>query len=157
MRTPDYRHVSILWAAPEHAEDLATLHASLFPEPWDAASMHALLSHPGSAAFFARLGYPASPAGFILGRTAADEAELLSIGVSTEHQRHGIGRQLTAALVRTAKKANARRLFLEVGSNNVAALGLYRALGFEEIGRRKGYYAAKQGPAQDALTMSLPL
>ena len=35
MTAIDYKHVSILWAAPEHAAELAKLHASLFDVPWD--------------------------------------------------------------------------------------------------------------------------
>ena len=37
-RAIDYKHVSILWAAPEHAAELAKLHAGLFDAPWDAAA-----------------------------------------------------------------------------------------------------------------------
>ena len=33
MSAVDYKHVSILWAAPEHAEELAELHAGLFEAP----------------------------------------------------------------------------------------------------------------------------
>jgi [ribosomal protein S18]-alanine N-acetyltransferase len=153
----EYRHVSILWAAPEHAAELASLHAALFEEAWDAASIERLLAHPGSTAFVARLGTPAETVGFILGQLAADEAEILSVGVRADRQGHGIGRRLVEALSRAARKSDARRLFLEVGSGNVAALSLYRGLGFQEIGRRKGYYAKAKGPPEDALRLALPL
>jgi ribosomal-protein-alanine N-acetyltransferase len=155
----DYKHVSILWASPENAGDLADLHGRLFPEAWDAASFQKLLAHPGSTAFLARIGQPpkAEMVGFILGQLAADEAEILTLGVRADRQRHGIARRLVEALGRAARKAEARRLHLEVGERNAAALALYRKLGFEETGRRKGYYQHKGQPAEDAVTLSLAL
>ena len=153
----DYRHVSMLWAAPEHAAELAQLHATLFPDAWDAASFERLLGHPGSTAFLARVGQPAGLAGFIVGQVAADEAEILSLGVHEDHQRHGIALRLVEALGRAAKKAEARRLHLEVGQSNAAALALYQRLGFTETGRRKGYYQRPGAAPEDALTLSLAL
>ena len=157
MSAIDHRHVSILWASPEHAEQLAALHAGLFETAWDAAALLNLLSHPGSTAFLARVGTPPRTAGFILGQLAADEAEILTLGVGKDHRRHGIGRRLVEALSRAAKKAEARRLFLEVAADNVAALMLYKKLGFQEVGRRKGYYVRAGAPAVDALTLALTL
>jgi ribosomal-protein-alanine N-acetyltransferase len=157
MSAIDYKRVSILWASPEHAEELAKLHAGLFETPWDAAAFLDLLSHPGSTAFLARVGTPSQTAGFILGQLAADEAEILTLGVVKDSQRHGIGRRLVESLGRAAKKAEVRRLFLEVGESNGAALGLYKGLGFQEVGRRKGYYARAGAVAEDALTLALSL
>jgi len=157
MSAIDYRHVSILWASPEHAAELADLHASLFEAPWDAAAFVSLLNHPGSTAFFARAGAPPQTTGFILGQLAADEAEILTLGVGKDSQRHGIGRRLVEAVARAAKRAEARRLFLEVAQDNAAALALYKRLGFTEVGRRKGYYERAGAPSQDALTLALTL
>jgi ribosomal-protein-alanine N-acetyltransferase len=157
MSAADYKHVSILWAAPEHAEELAVLHAGLFEAPWDAAAFASLLSHPGSTAFLARVGAPPRAVGFVLGQLAADEAEILTLGVGKDSQRHGIGRRLVEALARAAKKAEARRLHLEVAAANIPALVLYKKLGFQEVGRRKGYYQRAGAPSEDALTLALTL
>jgi ribosomal-protein-alanine N-acetyltransferase len=153
----DYRHVSILWAEPEHAADLARLHGELFDQPWDEGSIAQLLRHPGSIAFLARLGGPPHAAGFIMSQLAADEAEILSLGVRKDHQRNGIGRRLVEAMARAARKAEARRLFLEVAGSNLAAIALYKGLGFAEIGRRKGYYVRPGAPPEDALMLALAL
>jgi ribosomal protein S18 acetylase RimI-like enzyme len=45
-------------------------------------------------------------------------------------------------------------LTLEVRASNRAALGFYRAQGFEETGRRPRYYA---DPEEDAVLMGLNL
>lgn len=151
------KHVSILWAGTDHAEELARLHAPLFGSEWNAASLMELLSHPGCTAFVARVGQPPQTAGFIVGQVAADEAEILTLGVCAGWQRRGIGRRLVEALGRAAGKAEARRLYLEVAASNAAALALYRRLGFEECGRRKGYYVRQGAPAEDAVNLALAL
>lgn len=151
------KHVSILWAGPDQAEELARLHAPLFDQPWDAASFHQLLIHPGATGFLARAGSPPETAGFILGRLAADEAEILTVGVCKDWQRLGIGRQLVQALARAAKKAEAHRLHLEVSVTNAPALLLYKQMGFQECGRRKSYYERPGAAPEDAINLALPL
>src|SRR5262249_49964957 len=153
----DYKHVSILWAGSDNAAELADLHRGLFDKPWDGAAFQGLLAHPGATAFIARLSSPIEMVGFVVGQLAADEAEILTLGVRTDRQRHGIGRKLVEALARASKKAEVRRLFLEVATDNTAALGLYKSLGFQEAGRRKGYYERPGGVAEDALTLALNL
>jgi ribosomal-protein-alanine N-acetyltransferase len=153
----DYTHVSILRAGPEHAAEIAELHAGLFDAPWSIGSIEELLSRPGSTAFLARLPGPPPAAGFIMGRLAADEAEILSVGVRKDRQRHGIGRRLVESLCRAVRRAGARRLFLEVAQSNAAAVALYRSLGFEVIGRRKDYYQRAGAPPEDALALALVL
>jgi ribosomal-protein-alanine N-acetyltransferase len=55
-----------------------------------------------------------------------------------------------------ARGHGAKRMYLEVRPSNVAGQGLYRRLGFETIGRRRGYYPA--GAArEDAVVMALTL
>ena len=45
-------------------------------------------------------------------------------------------------------------MILEARASNLAALELYRQLGFAEAGRRRGYY---REPAEDAVLMHLKL
>lgn len=153
----DYRHVSLLWAGPEHAADIAQVHKSLFPDAWDVPFLEKVLAHPGSIAFLARIGAPQHTAGFVLGQIASDEAEVLSLGVRADRQRHGIGKRLVEALARAARKSEVRRLFLEVGSGNKPALGLYQKLGFTQVSSRAGYYQRPGAAAEDAHVLSLSL
>ena len=98
----------------------------------------------------------AQPHGFTLSRQAADEEELLLIGVITSSQRRGIGQRLLEALFQSARARGSRRMFLEMREGN-PALGLYLRLGFEPIGRRRGYYrGAADGPL-DAITFARSL
>jgi [ribosomal protein S18]-alanine N-acetyltransferase len=152
-------HLSLLWAGPEHAAELARLRAPLFEEAWNEASFRELLGHPGATVLLARTGTPPQlqTVGFVLGQIAADEAEILALGVCKDWQRRGIGLKLVEGLIRAARKAEARALFLEVAAGNAAALGLYARLGFAEAGRRKGYYLRAGRPAEDAIRLSLSL
>jgi [ribosomal protein S18]-alanine N-acetyltransferase len=145
-------HVSMLWARPEHAADIAALHATMFPAAWDQAAITGLLDHPGSVALVACLANPLRLGGFALAQVAADEAEILTIGVTPAWRRHGIGVRLIAGLERASRNAGAKRLFLEVAEANAAALQLYKATGFTEVGRRKGYYVTPGG-TQDAIQL----
>ena len=151
------KYVSLLWAGADRAGEIAALHATLFDPPWSEDSLRKSLDHPAATAFIVTLGAPKPTAGFILGQLAADEAEILSLGVASEWQRHGLGGRLVEGLARAVSRAEAKRLHLEVAEDNTAALNLYRKLGFVETGRRKGYYQRKSGGAADALTLSKTL
>jgi ribosomal-protein-alanine N-acetyltransferase len=145
-------------AKARHAAELARLHASLFPDaPWDSASFTELLSHPGAIAFVARAGSPRRIVGFVVGRRAADEAEILTLGVAGEWQRAGIGSVLVEALCRAAKVKGAFHVYLEVAAGNGAARALYDRFGFRESGRRAAYYARGGGPPDDAINLCLTL
>jgi ribosomal-protein-alanine N-acetyltransferase len=147
----------MLWAAPERAEEIAALHAKLFSPPWDAAAVRSLLEHPAATSLIAVAGSPKAIIGFVIGQLAADEAEILSIGVSPNWQRAGVAAGLLEGLARAARRGDAKRIFLEVAEDNEAALALYRKLGFVEIGRRKRYYERAGREPVDALTFALTL
>lgn len=95
----------------------------------------------------------ASAAGFAFWRCAGEEAEILSIGVAPADRRKGCGKALLEVIVAAAREAGVRRLFLEVDIGNPSAAALYRARGFEPVGRRKRYYRS----GGDALVMRLDL
>jgi ribosomal-protein-alanine N-acetyltransferase len=151
------RHVSLLWASPERAEEIAALHAKIFTPAWDANAIRSLLEHPAATSLVAVAGEPKAAIGFVIGQLVADEAEILSMGVSPLWQRVGLGTGLLEGLARAARRGEAKRIFLEVAEDNAPALGLYRKLGFVENGRRKRYYERPDREPVDALTMVLTL
>ncbi|OIP82780.1 MAG: alanine acetyltransferase [Rhodobacterales bacterium CG2_30_65_12] len=131
--------------------EMAALYAAAFAEvrAWSAEEIAALISGPGGFAVTAA-------AGFALGRAIVGEAELITIAVAPTARRQGTGRALLAAFEAEARAHDADTAFLEVAADNTAALALYRAAGWAEIGRRAAYYARPTGAA-DALTMAKPL
>ena len=81
---------------------------------------------------------------------AADEAEIITVAVSPDARRCGIGRALTQRMLDDACALGASVMYLEVRASNTAARALYTVLGFAEIGVRRGYYRA---PREDAVLM----
>lgn len=71
---------------------------------------------------------------------AADQAEVLTIGVVPSAQRRGLARLMLADFYAEARRRGARELFLEVRVDNAAAVALYESERFERIGHRRGYY-----------------
>lgn len=105
-------------------------------------------------------GHPDEDNGVIRGYAilmpAVDEAELLNIGVAASWQRKGLGRMILNEMLQTARAMNMMRVFLEVRPSNVAAVALYRCVGFSVIGVRRDYYQNTNG-SEDALVMACDL
>ncbi len=146
-------HLELSDAGPFGAPVIAALHAACFDdEPWSEQDVAELLATPGAIAVLAQDG--GEPLGFALARAAAEDCELLSIGVLQAARRGGIGRHLLHAVFHRAAAAGAARLFLEVAEDNLAARALYGQEGFTRIGQRKGYYRRPSGPAGDAVVLA---
>lgn len=76
--------------------------------------------------------------GYLIASVVAGEWEIYRIATRKEVRRQGIGSRLLQEL--SSQCAINERVFLEVRDDNLTALELYRANGFEECGRRKRYY-----------------
>jgi [ribosomal protein S18]-alanine N-acetyltransferase len=136
---------------------MAHLHGQGFHRPWNDGEFRALLVQSPVFGFIARpVGNSAKPAGFVLLRIVAGEAEILTITVAKSERRGGIGRALMDAALRHLHQQRAQTLFLEVDEQNVAAVGLYKKLGFTEVARRPSYYDTPTGKSA-ALVMRLDL
>ncbi len=137
------------------ADAAAELHSDAFARPWSAEEFATLLGQEGSFGFAVRrVGHPdAPPAGFVLARNVADEAEILTIAVDKRLRGRGIGRQLMDAVLQHLYAERARCLFLEVDEENQPALKLYKRLRFEEVGRRPAYYSDRSGKRTSALVL----
>lgn len=151
---------------PFEADDLprmADIHAKSFPQAWSEDDIDSMLAANGMSAWVARTrgGGTGRPLGFVIARTAADEAEIITVASDPAHRRAGVGRALMEHAIRELQRDRVNRLLLEVSERNLAAIGLYRSLGFVQIGERKGYYASHSGPGEArppaALVMALDL
>lgn len=129
---------------------LATLHAEAFDAPWDVSAFETLLGQAG-------VHLVEAAEGFILVRTVADEAEILTLAVRPAERRRGIATDLVARGALVAAAHGAIRLFLEVAEDNDAARGLYERAGFVEAGHRPRYYARADGSRTDAVILALNL
>jgi ribosomal-protein-alanine N-acetyltransferase len=133
------------------ADRCAELEAQLFPgdDPWPAVAFIRELESEHNHYVAARVddklvGYAGVTR---LGRKPPYEFEIHTIGVDTAHQGEGIGRGLLNRLLDVAAGG---AIFLEVRTDNDAAIGLYESAGFTRLGLRKRYYRVS---GADAYTM----
>lgn len=89
--------------------------------------------------------------GFLIARYIAPEWELENIVVAPEVRGRGIGRRLMQEFLARAEQTGSKSVFLEVRDSNIPARRLYETLRFNEIGRRRNYYA---NPVEDAVLYS---
>ena len=134
---------------PAEAALLAALHAACFekgdlPTPrnaWDEAAMAQFVAGPSTLCLLASLATrELRPVGFLIARAAVDEAELLTIGILREYRERGVGQALMQHAAGTLRASGILRLFLEVDETNAHALALYRSMGAEPVGHRRGCY-----------------
>jgi [ribosomal protein S18]-alanine N-acetyltransferase len=92
--------------------------------------------------------------GFLIGRIAADEFEILNVAVSRAHRRNGIASKLLQFALEFSRNAGCSRAHLEVRASNGPAIELYARHAFTECDRRGHYY---RNPVEDALLLSLSL
>ncbi|MHA1157182.1 MAG: GNAT family N-acetyltransferase [Alphaproteobacteria bacterium] len=141
---------------PASAQSLSALHGAIFERAWSDDEFTSLLSRRGVTAWGVtqRRWFRARElAGFILMKVTEDEAEVLTIAVRQQARGRGLGRLLMEEALRALYSERVKACFLEVDASNVSALGLYRSLGFQQVGERKGDNAGGSG----ALVMRLQL
>jgi ribosomal-protein-alanine N-acetyltransferase len=150
---PDIREIQL-----HDAAALAHLHTVCFgPSAWTETQIKDSLTLPTTQGWLAMEN---EPLGFILCQIAAGEAEILTLAVHPARQNQGIGKALLQQALDTARKAGCTKIFLDVATDNIAALVLYEKHGFRRIGLRPGYYLrGTSGEAQrtDAVLLELPL
>jgi [ribosomal protein S18]-alanine N-acetyltransferase len=133
------------------ADRCADLGSQLFPgdDPWSAVAFVRELESTHNHYVAARAnGTLVGYAGISrLGRKPPYEYEIHTIGVDPDFQGQGIGRGL---LDRLLAIASGGVVFLEVRTDNAAAIGLYQSAGFANVGLRKRYYRVS---GADAYTM----
>jgi [ribosomal protein S18]-alanine N-acetyltransferase len=86
----------------------------------------------------------------------AGEAHILNLCVGEAFRCRGLGGRLLTLLVERAAAVGMKEAFLEVRPSNTAAIRLYVAHGFEQVGTRRGYYQAVGG-REDAAVLRLGL
>lgn len=123
----------------EHIPILLEIEGEAYPDPWTEGMFRQEI-HSHSSYFFlafhrdALIGY----GGFWL---VVDEAHITKVTITAPYRNQGHGRMLLRFLLQKAAALGANTVRLEVRESNEPARRLYAAMGFEEIGLRRGYYA----------------
>ena len=120
-----------------------------FSSPWTAQQISAEYKRDSACTLVAE-STPQEIAGWCCGFCLAPDAELFKISVSSVWQQQGIATTLLRELCVFFVNTGGKRVFLEVRSQNVAALRLYVKSGWEQQGIRKNYY---KNPVDDAILL----
>ena len=144
--TPTEGEAMLRPAAREDLPALAALELLCFSDPWSEEGLGAHLSAESGETAVAVLGGRA--VGYLAMTLIPPEAEVCRVAVDPACRRMGIGRRLLTNFF--DRHPETESVFLEVRESNLAARGLYGALGFAAVGSRRRYYT---NPTEDAVVM----
>lgn len=132
-------------------ENVMLVESIAYPFPWSLKLFEDCLGKPSYTCWV--FEYNNIFSGYLISSSAAGEAHILNLCVHPDLQGLGWGRKLLEEAEWIAKQHRADTCFLEVRVSNLAALNLYESSGYNEVGRRKKYYPAKNG-REDAIVMA---
>lgn len=136
---------------PDDADAVARVEAASFPVPWSRESFWREASNEHTRYVLACDEEAATPViGYAGCWILAGEAQITNVAILPAYRGQGVGTQLMAAVIAAAKERGASAMTLEVRPSNAPALALYHHYGFQEAGRRKGYYSDN---GEDAIIM----
>jgi ribosomal-protein-alanine N-acetyltransferase len=119
--------------------------ASAGAAAWSAADYESLLAESSGLLYIAEA---ADVVGFLVGRLAADELEILNAAVSPDQRGSGVGSRLLRLILEEAVRRGARSAWLEVRESNQRARLFYRSFGFQQAYRRPRFY---RNPDEDGV------
>lgn len=123
---------------------------AVFPTPWTLESFYYEMEKNPQAHYFVAINEQDKMIGFCGMWVVLDESQITNVAVMPEGRGQGIGEVLMRESIKLAKSMDVVVMSLEVRVTNVVAQNLYRKLGFQDGGIRKGYYTDNQ---EDALVM----
>lgn len=105
------------WSVEQWWRELATLHNHY----WVAESDNRIIGYAGLS-------------------VQAPDSDIQTIAIDSEFQGEGLGGQLLEAMIGRSRELGVRSIFLEVRTDNAAAIALYKKYDFEQISERRNYY-----------------
>ena len=129
---------------------VCAIEEATFARPWSRASIENELTN--SCARYVVLRRGGETVGYAGMWLVFDEAHVTNVAIRKDLRGQGLGEKLMRALIQLAADSGMIWMTLEVRRSNAAAQGLYRKLGFVDVGWRKRYY---EDNGEDALLMGL--
>lgn len=134
---------------PRDLDEVLAIERQSYPTPWSRHAFTSELTANVYAHYFtARLD--GKLVGYFGMWVFFDEAHITNIAVHPDFRRQGIGEQMMRFAFKKARELGATKMTLEVRLSNHGAQALYRKLGFQDRGIRKGYYSDTN---EDAIIM----
>lgn len=132
----------------DHVLQIAQLEKMCFSSPWSERSIESELTNP--LALWLVAVDNDRVAGYVGSQSVMGEADMMNLAVDPEYRRMGVGNRLVEMLIDALSEEAVHSLTLEVRASNVGAISLYEKMGFQQVGRRPGYYS---NPKEDALIL----
>jgi [ribosomal protein S18]-alanine N-acetyltransferase len=134
-------------------DDVLAIEKASFHTPWSrGAFRYELTQNRVARSIVIRCGRELM--GYLCLWEIGHEIHITNLAVHPRFRRRGAARALLAFILDDAQQKRVELVFLEVRPTNVEARTLYESLGFQVIGRRKGYYF---DTGEDALVMEARL
>ncbi|MEM3880946.1 MAG: ribosomal protein S18-alanine N-acetyltransferase [Candidatus Bathyarchaeia archaeon] len=87
--------------------------------------------------------------GFVMARIGIERnmmfGHILTVNVAPAYRRRGIAQRLLVEIESMLREKGVKECRLEVREDNVAALNLYRKLGYKVVGKLEKYYGVAHG------------
>lgn len=125
-----------VFATEDDAKEITKMETEYFPDSWSENSVRTQIENQKIIV----LKYNEDIIGYCIFMIAADEGEILRIAIDKKMRRSGMGKKLLSSVIREMAESGCTEVFLEVRAGNNGAIALYKSMGFEETGIRKGYY-----------------
>ncbi len=139
----------------EDLSEVLSIENSSFPNPWrDLTFLGEIRNQSISFPLVVVHSLHKRVIGYIIFWKIFEDVQINNIAVHPDYRRLGIGRAVLEGIIEQMRKEGAKNMTLEVRPSNVAALTLYKKLGFRPLSIRKGYYT---NPDEDALVLGLRL
>ena len=130
--------------------DVAAIDAECFSKPWSEDMLCEEL-YNDNASYITAVADDGTVLGYAGLSVVLDEGCIEKVAVKGKYRRMSVADALVDAFVRF-RRAHLAFITLEVRASNDAAIQLYMKHGFEQVGRRKNYYADIH---EDAILMTL--
>ncbi|MCD8049356.1 MAG: ribosomal protein S18-alanine N-acetyltransferase [Clostridia bacterium] len=142
--------MNIIKCTANDLDEIYDIECEAFQNPLTKTAFEKMMQNP-SVAFFA-VELSGCLRAFVCCEKVFDEWQIVSVAVRPECRRCGHAEAIFEYMKRLSSEYGVELFTLEVRSQNLPALSLYKKLGFTEVGRSKCYY---DSPTDDAILMDL--
>jgi len=122
----------------EDLDAVCAIEHSVFPNPWPRVFFERDLESNNTVAFVAVVDEQIIA--YAVGACIDVELHITNIAVAGEYQRRGIGYILLKEMENVARERGSTFAYLEVRTNNVPAISMYKKYGYDILYTRKKYY-----------------
>lgn len=141
------KNITFRLAKIEDIHKLYTIESRSFSSPWPEEAFYNDIAHNRFASYVF-IEVDGTQAGYCGVWIILDEAHVTNIAILPEFRGRKLGEKLLFKMMSLAKEAGAKTMTLEVRVSNHVAKSLYKKLGFQEGGIRRGYYTDNREDAQ---------